>query len=87
MIPCKGYVEANITIPDLPHCNEHVLFVLISDHLVATMTEKELQQAGKTGKQVHFSTVITKRNTVKGPDVPKYDLKGVKGKICTIEKS
>ena len=25
-----------------------------------------------------------KRNTVKGLDVPEYDLKGVKGTVCTI---
>ena len=50
------------------------------------MTEKELQQAGETWKQVHLSTVISKRNTVKGQNIPDYNLKGVKGKICTIRE-
>ena len=50
------------------------------------MTEKELQQAGDTWKQVHLSTVISKRNRLKGLNVLKYDLEGVKGKICTIRE-
>ena len=61
----------------------------VTDHLVATMTKKELQQATETWKQVHLSTVISKRNTAKGLDsldIPKYDLKGVKGKISTIRE-
>ena len=48
------------------------------------MTRKELQQAWETWKQVHLSTMVSKRNTVKCIDIPKYDLKGVKGKICTV---
>ena len=59
----------------------------IIDHLVTTMTEKELQQSGEIWKQLHLSSVISKRNTVKGLDVPEYDLKGVKGKICTIREA
>ena len=51
-----------------------------------TMTEKELQQAGETVKQVHLSTVISKRNIVKGPYFPKYKFQGVTGKICTISE-
>ena len=31
-IPYKGYVEANLTIPDLPQCNEGVLFIVVLDH-------------------------------------------------------
>ena len=58
----------------------------VIDHFVGTMTKKELQHAGETWKQVHLSTVISKRNTVKGLDVLKYDLKGVKGKICIIRE-
>ena len=33
----------------------------VIDCLVVTMTKKELQQAGKIWKQVHLSTVISKR--------------------------
>ena len=55
------------------------------DHLVVTMTEKELQQAGDTWKQAHLSTVISKRNTVKGLHIPVYNLKGLKGKIMHYE--
>ena len=58
----------------------------VIDHLVATMNEKELQQAERNWKQVHLSTVISKGNMVKGLDVPKYYLKRVKGKICTIRE-
>ena len=50
------------------------------------MTEKELQQAGDTWKQIPLSTVISKRSTVKGLNIPKYNLKGVKGKICTMRE-
>ena len=31
-IPYKGYVEANLIIPDLPHYNEDVLFLVIANH-------------------------------------------------------
>ena len=58
----------------------------VIDHLVVTMTEKELQQAGKTWKQVNLSTLISNRNTMKGLNVPEYDLKGVKGEIHTIRE-
>ena len=33
----------------------------VIDHLVVTMTKKEFQQAGDTLKQVHLTTVISKR--------------------------
>ena len=56
------------------------------EHLVVTMTEKELQQAGEIWEQVHLSTVISKRNIVKGFDIPEYNLEGVKGKIHNIRK-
>ena len=59
---------------------------LVIDHLVATMTKKELQQAGDTCKQVDLSTVISNRNTMTGLNIPKYDLKGVKGKTHTIRE-
>ena len=55
-------------------------------HLVVTRTEEELQQAGETWKQAHLSTVISKRNAVKGLNVSEYDLKGVQGKICTVRE-
>ena len=58
----------------------------VIDHLVAIMTKKELQQAAETWKQVHLSTVISKRNTMKVLNIPMYDLKEVKGKICTIRE-
>ena len=100
MIPYKGYIEANRTIPDLPQYNEDVLCLVISDHkygerapvqigtqvidyLVVIMNETELQQDRETWKQVHLNTVISQRNTMKGLNTPKYDLKGVKGKIHT----
>ena len=47
---------------------------------------KQLQQAGDTWKQVHLTSVISKRNIVKGLNVPEYDLKRVKGKIHTIRE-
>ena len=53
------------------------------DHLVVTMTKKELQQCGDTWKQVYLSTVISKRKTTKGLNVSNYDLEGV-GKIHTV---
>ena len=56
----------------------------VIDHLAVIMTKKDLQQAGETWKQVHLSTVISKRNTVKGLNAPKYNNEGVKGKIHTI---
>ena len=62
------------------------LGTLVIDHLVVTITEKELQQAGETWKQVHLSTVISKRNTMKGLNVPEYGLKVVKGRIHTIRE-
>ena len=52
----------------------------VIDHLVATMTEKELQHARNTWKQVHLTTVISKRNNVKGLNVPEYELEGVREK-------
>ena len=58
----------------------------VTHHLVVTMMEKELQQARETWKKVHLSTIVSKRNAVKGLDVPEYDLKGIKGKICTIRE-
>ena len=60
------------------------LGVLVIDHLVATMTTEELQQASETWKQVHSSTILSKGNVVASPNIPKYDLKGVKGKIRTM---
>ena len=65
LIPYKGYIEANLTIPGLHQYNEDMLFLVILDHkygervsvqigtqvvdhLVATVTEKELQQARDT---------------------------------------
>ena len=32
MLPYKGYIEANLNIPDLPQFNEEVLFLVILDH-------------------------------------------------------
>ena len=58
--------------------------IWLRDHLVVSMTENNLQQAGKTWKQEHLSTVISKRNIVKGLDVPKYNLQGVKGNNSPI---
>ena len=48
----------------------------IINHLLATMTEEELQQAGETRRQVHLCTVILKRNTMESLDVPESKLKG-----------
>ena len=96
MVPYKGYIETNLTVPDLPWYNEDMLFLVILDHkylervpvqigtqvidhLVVTMTKRELQQAGYICKQVHLSTVIYKWNTVKGLNIPEYDLQGIKG--------
>ena len=74
------------TISYLPWYNEDVLFLVILghkygesvqigtkfiDHLVVTVTEKELQLAGG-----HLSIVIPERNTVKGLNIREYNLKG-----------
>ena len=48
------------------------------------MTTEELQQVGYTWKQVHLRTVISKRNIVESLNISKYDLKGVKGRICMM---
>ena len=32
-IPYNRYLEANLTIPDLPHYNEDVLFLLVANHI------------------------------------------------------
>ena len=58
----------------------------VINHLVVTMTEKQLQKAGETWKQVHLGTIVSKRNTVKGLDIPKYDPEGEKGNICTMSE-
>ena len=50
------------------------------------MTEKELQQAGDTWKQTHLNTVISKRDNVKGLNIPEYDHEAVKGKIHTMKE-
>ena len=50
------------------------------------MTKRELQQAEETWKQVHLSTVISKRNTVNGLNVPKDNPEGVKGKIHSVRE-
>ena len=59
----------------------------VINHLVVTMKEMELQQAEETWKQVHLSTAISKRNTMRGLNIPEYDLDGVKDKICIIKKA
>ena len=43
---------------------------LVIDHLVTTITEEELQQAGDAWEQVHLSTAISKRTTVREPEHP-----------------
>ena len=58
----------------------------VIDQLVAAMAKKQLQEARETWKQVHFGTIFSKQITVKGLDVPEYDLQGVKGKIHTIRE-
>ena len=59
---------------------------LVTDHLVMTMTTEEVQQAGDTWKWVHLSIVILEGNTVEGLNVPKYNLKGVKGRVHTMSE-
>ena len=59
----------------------------VIDQLVTTMTEEELQKAGETRRQVHLVTIVSKTNTIKGLNVPNYDLEGVKGRIHTMRKS
>ena len=99
----KGYVEPNLTFPDLPWYNEDVMFLVVSDnkygervpgqigtqvigHLVVTMSKKDFKQSRETVNQVHLSTVISKRNTVKGLNVPEYNVKVVKGIIHAIRE-
>ena len=62
------------------------LGTLVIDLLVVTMITEELQQAGDLWKQAHLSTVLSKRNPAETPNIPKYDLKGVKGKNRTLQK-
>ena len=45
----------------------------VIDQLVATMTKKELQKARETWRQVHLGTIVSKRNTIEGPNAPEYD--------------
>ena len=52
--------------------------------LVAAMTEKELQKAGETWRQVHLSTIVSKRNTIGNPNVPEYDFGGKKKVRTTL---
>ena len=59
---------------------------LVIDHLAMTMTVEKLQQAGDTCKQVHLSTVISKRNTVESLNIHKFDLEGVKGIVCMMRE-
>ena len=96
-ISYKVYVEANLipglaqynedvlflVISD-NKCGERVpvqIGTLVIDNLVVTMTMEELQHAWDIWIQVHLSTEISNRNTMKSLNVPEYDLKGVKGKI------
>ena len=58
----------------------------VIDQLVTTMTEKELQKAGETWKQVYLGTIVSKKNTIKGLDIPEYDFEGVKGKIHAMRE-
>ena len=97
-ISYKGCVEAILTIPYIPTYNEDVLFLVVANHrygdrvqvqigilvIDQLVTKKELQMAWETWKQVHLGTIVSKRNTIKGLDVPEYRLEGVKGKICTM---
>ena len=94
-IPYKGYVEANLSIPGLPQYNEDVLSfsdsksqigTQVIDHLVMTMTGEELQWARETWKQVHLSTVISKRNSMMSLNVPEYNFKGVMVKIHSMRE-
>ena len=54
--------------------------------MVMTMTTEELLQEGGTWKQAHLSPVLSKRNTVESPSMPKYDLQGVKSKMWITQK-
>ena len=58
----------------------------VIDYLVKMMMEKELQQVWDTLKLVHLSSIISKQYIVKCLDMSEYDLKGVKGKICTMRE-
>ena len=87
LIQYKGYIEVYLIIPDLSKYNKDVLFLVISDNKYGERVPVQIgTQAEETWKQVHFSTVICKRNTVKGLSVPEYDLKVVKGKICAVRE-
>ena len=58
----------------------------VIDQLVITITEKEVQKAGETWKQVHLGTIVLKKNTIKDLNIPENDFEGVKGKICTMKE-
>ena len=83
LILYMGYIEGNLIIPALPWFNEDMLYLVILDNKYG---ERVLDQIGALviDHLVHLSTVISKRNTVKSPNVPEYNLKGGKGKICMM---
>ena len=60
--------------------------IQVIDHLVATMTEKELQQLWIPGNRYTSALQFPTGNTVKGLNIPAYDLEGIKGKICTVRE-
>ena len=50
--------------------------IQVVGQFVATVTEKELQKAGETWRQVHLSTIVSKRNTIGSPNAPEYNFRG-----------
>ena len=58
----------------------------VIDQLVATMTNKELQKAGKNWRQVCLSSIVSKRNTIGSPMLLSIILEEKKGKICTMRE-
>ena len=56
-IPHKGYVEANLTIPDLPWYNEDLLFLVVSDHKCGEKVPMQI------GNQVidHLAVTMTEK--------------------------
>ena len=98
-IPYQGCVDANLAILDLPKEDVLFLVVAnhkygdrvpiqigthVIDQLVASMTEKELQKAGETWRQVHLSTIVLKRSTIGSFNAPKYYFG--KGMIHTMKE-
>ena len=59
----------------------------VIEQLVSSTTEKELQGAGETWRQVHLSTNSLEKEAPSGiASVPEYDFGGKKGKVHVMKE-